>query len=62
MLFFFPKGTAGKVLICRAAVKPAGRSPKSKPIGAAWLDSTRKGKSVQCVPPFGKNNSLCSLP
>ncbi|MBR1479396.1 MAG: hypothetical protein IJ599_00640 [Alphaproteobacteria bacterium] len=44
-------------LICRAAVKLGGRSPESKPAGAAWLDGTRIGKSVQCVPPFGKNNN-----
>ncbi|MBR1480106.1 MAG: hypothetical protein IJ599_04435 [Alphaproteobacteria bacterium] len=27
---FFPKGARKRFLICRAAVKPAGRSPKSK--------------------------------
>ncbi|MBQ7524142.1 MAG: hypothetical protein IJT08_00860, partial [Alphaproteobacteria bacterium] len=57
LFFFFQKGRKNN-LICRAAVKPEGRSPKSKPTGAAWLDGSTKGKSVQCVPPFGKNNSL----
>ncbi|MBQ7524087.1 MAG: hypothetical protein IJT08_00560 [Alphaproteobacteria bacterium] len=42
----FSKRGEKKALICRAAVKPAGRSPESKPEGAAWLDGTRKGKSV----------------
>ncbi|MBQ7524025.1 MAG: hypothetical protein IJT08_00240 [Alphaproteobacteria bacterium] len=53
---FFSKRDEKKHLICQAAVKPAGQSPKSKPVGAAWLDGTRIGKSVQCVPPFEKNN------
>ncbi|MBQ7524302.1 MAG: hypothetical protein IJT08_01680 [Alphaproteobacteria bacterium] len=37
-LLFFSKRGEEKVLICRAAVKLEGRSPKSKPVGAAWLD------------------------
>ncbi|MBR1479984.1 MAG: hypothetical protein IJ599_03765 [Alphaproteobacteria bacterium] len=51
---FFPKGAKKNSLICRAAVKLEGRSPESEPLGLAWLDGTRRGKSVQCVPPFGK--------
>ncbi|MBQ7524719.1 MAG: hypothetical protein IJT08_03880 [Alphaproteobacteria bacterium] len=53
---FFSKRGEEKFLICRAAVKPVGRSPESKPVGAAWLDGLAIGKSVQCDPPFGKNN------
>ncbi|MBR1479789.1 MAG: hypothetical protein IJ599_02730 [Alphaproteobacteria bacterium] len=45
-IILFPKRDEKKRLICRAAVKPAGRSPKSKPEGAAWLDGSTKGKSV----------------
>ncbi|MBQ7524303.1 MAG: hypothetical protein IJT08_01685 [Alphaproteobacteria bacterium] len=51
---FFSKRGEEKALICRAAVKLVGRSPESKPVGAAWLDGSRKSKSVQCAPPFGK--------
>ncbi|MBR1480112.1 MAG: hypothetical protein IJ599_04465 [Alphaproteobacteria bacterium] len=54
LLLFFSKRDEKNNLICRAAVKLGGRSPESKPPGAAWLDGLRKGKSVQCVPPFGK--------
>ncbi|MBR1479511.1 MAG: hypothetical protein IJ599_01250 [Alphaproteobacteria bacterium] len=45
-MFFFSKGAKKSTLICQAAVKPEGHSPKSKPPGAAWLDGMRKGKSV----------------
>ncbi|MBQ7524422.1 MAG: hypothetical protein IJT08_02340 [Alphaproteobacteria bacterium] len=45
-IILFSQRGEEKFLICRAAVKPAGRSPKSKPEGAAWLDGSTKGKSV----------------
>ncbi|MBR1479619.1 MAG: hypothetical protein IJ599_01830 [Alphaproteobacteria bacterium] len=45
-IILFSKRGKKNVLICQAAVKPVGRSPESKPVGAAWLDGTRKGKSV----------------
>ncbi|MBR1479354.1 MAG: hypothetical protein IJ599_00425 [Alphaproteobacteria bacterium] len=49
--YFFQKGRR-KV----SDLPSCSQALQSKPVGAAWLDGMRKGKSVQCVPPFGKNN------
>ncbi|MBR1479432.1 MAG: hypothetical protein IJ599_00830 [Alphaproteobacteria bacterium] len=52
--YLFSKRGEEKFLICRAAVKPAGRSPKSKPVGAAWLDGCGKANQYNASSPLGK--------
>ncbi|MBR1479571.1 MAG: hypothetical protein IJ599_01570 [Alphaproteobacteria bacterium] len=59
---FFPKRGEEKFLICRAAVKPVGRSPKSKPTGVAWLDGSAKANQYNASRPLGKNNSTTPSP
>ena len=56
-LLFFPKRGEEKVLICRAAVKLEGLSPKSKPVGAAWLDGLAERQIGTMRPAFWKNNN-----
>ena len=55
---FFSKRGEKSLLICGAAVKPEGRSPESKPLGAAWLDGKRGANRYNAPRPLGKNNSL----
>ena len=54
LLLFFSKRDEKKDLICRAAVKLEGRSPESKPIGAAWLDGCGKANQYNASRPLEK--------
>ncbi|MBQ7524392.1 MAG: hypothetical protein IJ599_02955 [Alphaproteobacteria bacterium] len=51
---FFPKRGEKSILICRAAVKPVGQSPESKPLGAAWLDGCGKANRYNASRLLGK--------